>query len=87
MKKFLANLKPKFVKLVGQNLQRFENLKVGMELFGRFLLQAKETDEVKSFNTKHNLVSDGTDLEELFEQLAAILDRKVSEFEEKESGK
>nr|WP_253308881.1 hypothetical protein [Rickettsia endosymbiont of Ceutorhynchus assimilis] len=86
VKHFLGNFKVKFVKLVGDMVNKFSHIKVGVELFGRFLLQAKEQEEVKSFNVKFRLVSDGADLEELFQQFSVILDKKSTEFQEKESG-
>lgn len=86
-KEFLGHLQEKFIRLVGDNIKRFINIKVGVDLFGRFLLQAKEVEEVKSFNTKFRLVSDGADLEELFQQFTTILEKKCSEFQERDSGK
>ena len=87
VKRFLGHLKAKIIRLVGSHLEKQTNIKIGMELFGRFLLRTKEQLEIKSFNTKHALVSEDTDLEELFNQFREILDKKATEFEEKESGR
>ncbi|XP_060516284.1 uncharacterized protein LOC132695810 [Cylas formicarius] len=57
-----------------------------MELFGNFLLQTKEQEELKSFNTNYRLVSGNTDLEELYIQFLDILATKASEFQERDSG-
>ncbi|CAG9769955.1 unnamed protein product [Ceutorhynchus assimilis] len=86
VKEFLQHLQKKFIQLVGDMLNKFNHIKVGMELFGRFLLQTKEIEEVKSFNTKFTLVNEGADLEELFQQFSNILAKKCVEFQEKESG-
>ncbi|XP_030767535.1 uncharacterized protein LOC115891247 [Sitophilus oryzae] len=57
-----------------------------MELFGRFLLQTKEVEETKSFGSRFRGASQGTDLEELFDQFTTIIKRRFQEFNEKDSG-
>ena len=86
VKRFLTHLQARVIRLVGKNVEKHMNLKIGMELFGRFLLQSNEEMEIKSFNSRFQMVSGDTDLEELFVQFRDILDKKASEFEEKESG-
>ncbi|CAG9769728.1 unnamed protein product [Ceutorhynchus assimilis] len=86
VKDFLRHLEKKFIKLIEKNVQKFGHIKVGVELFGRFLLQAKDVEEVKSFNSKFQLVGIGLDLKKLFKQFSDITDKKCSEFQEKESG-
>ena len=86
VKRFVDHLKDKVIRLVGTNVLTHRNLKIGMELFGRFLLQANEEMEIKSFNSKFRMVSEDTDLEELFVQFRDILDKKAMEFEENKSG-
>ncbi|XP_060520636.1 early growth response protein 1-like isoform X2 [Cylas formicarius] len=86
VKGFLDHLRSKILTLVESNVRRYGNVKVGMELFGNFLLQTKEQEEVKSFNTKYRLVSGNTDLEELYVQFVDILATKASEFQERDSG-
>ena len=84
---FMQNLKEKTVNLLQANIRKYINIKIGMELFGRFLLQRKETTEIKSFNSRFRAVNDNTDLEELFDQYREILEKKATEFEQKESGR
>ena len=84
---FLANLREKIIALVRCQIERFGNVKVGMELFGRFLLQTKEVEETKSFGSRFRGASQGTDLEELFDQFTTIIKRRFQEFNEKDSGK
>ena len=86
VKRFLTHLQAKVIRLVGKNVEKHVNLKIGMELFGRFLLQSNEEMEIKSFNSRFQMVSGDTDLEELFAQFRDILDKKATEFAEKESG-
>ena len=86
VKRFLTHLQAKVIRLVGRNVEKHVNLKIGMELFGRFLLQSNEEMEIKSFNSRFQMVSGDTDLEELFAQFRDILDKKATEFAEKESG-
>ena len=85
-KRFVNNLKPKVVRLVEDHQHKFDFLKVGVELFGRFVLPTKETEEVKSFIAKYRMVSAGSDLGEMIDQVGDILDAKVSEFKERDSG-
>lgn len=59
VKRFVRHFQEKFAKLVGGHV------KFGVELFKQFLLQTAENEEVKSFNTKFQLVPAGTYLEEL----------------------
>jgi len=86
-KDFVNNLKPKVIRLVEDHLRKFDHLKVGVELFGRFLLPSEEREEVKSFNVRFRLVNANTDLEELVNQFNAILGAKFADFSEKDSGK
>ena len=72
--------------MVGDFLKKYDTIKVGIELFGRFLLQTKEVAEIKSFNTKFRLVSGGTDLEELYCQWVDIIIKKATQFAESDSG-
>ena len=86
-KDFVNALKPNVIKLVGDHLRKFDHLKVGVELFGRFLLPSEEREEVKSFTVRFRLVNENTDLEELVDQFNAILGAKFADFSEKDSGK
>jgi hypothetical protein len=86
-KDFVNSLKPKVIRLVEDHLQKFDHLKVGVELFGRFLLPTEEREEVKSFNVSFRLVNANSDLEEMVDQFNAILEAKYSDFSEKDSGK
>ena len=83
----MQNIKEKTVNLLQANIRKYSNVKIGMELFGRFLLQTKETTEIKSFNSRFRVVNANSDLEEMFNLYLEILEKKATEFEEKESGK
>ena len=83
---FMEKIKKKNINLLQANIRKYINVKIGMELFGRFCLQTQETTEIKSFNSRFQMVSGDTGLEELFTQFREILGKKATEFEEKESG-
>ena len=87
LKDFVNNLKPKVIRLVEEHRQKFDHLKAGVELFGRFALPTQEREDVKSFNVRFKLVNANTDLEELVDQFNAILGAKFADFSEKDSGK
>ena len=87
VKRFMDHLKEKFIKLMGDNIIYHQNVKVGVELFGRFLLQTSKAMEVKAFNIKFKTANENTDMEELYEQFVSIIDQKATEFAQKESGK
>lgn len=87
VKDFMESAKPKILPLVRSQLGKLKSLKVNFELFGYFILEAKERGDVKSFNTKNEIVVRGTDLEVVFQATTGVLDAKVAEFQERDSGK
>ena len=86
-KDFVHSLKPKVIRLLEEHRQKFDHMKAGVELFGRFALPTQEREEVKSFNVRFRPVNANSDLEELVDQFNAILDAKFADFSEKDSGK
>lgn len=83
---FMEDVKPKIVPLVRNQLGKLKSVKVNFELFGYFILEAKERGDVKTFNTRNEIVTMGTDLDGIFQSTTGILDAKVGEFQERDSG-
>lgn len=83
---FMTNLKEKILQLVEQQCKRYRSVKLNCELFGLFYLDSKEVSDIKSFNTKNQVITVGTDLYEIFDVLTGNFNQKVSEFQERDSG-
>ena len=84
---FMHTIKPDIIDTIKKELfQRRNSLKVNFELFASYMLpatQSQENDksEIKSFNSRYNLVTMSTDIEELYSKFLDILKRKSEEFQ------
>lgn len=87
VKDFMNEIKQKVVELISKNLTKFTSIKVNVELYGSYILEAKAIRDVKSFNTKNVIVTFGSVIDEIFDDFTNIIDGKVSEFQERQSGK
>lgn len=87
VKDFMNEVKQKVTDLISKNVVKFTSVKVNVELYGTYILEAKQLRDVKSFNTKNVVVTLGTDIDEIIGEFADVIDGKVSEFQERESGK
>lgn len=83
---FMADIKNKVLALIERKVSSFRSVKVNFELFGYFVLENQDLAEIKSFNTRNEIVTVGTDIAELYDNFSGVLDEKVSEFTERESG-
>lgn len=83
---FMTEIKNKVLELIQRKVDTFRSVKVNFELFGYFVLETQDLSEVKSFNTRNEIVTGGTDVGELYDNFIGVLDEKVSEFQERESG-
>lgn len=86
-REFFEEVAGKITKLLVQERIKHKNIKVNMELFGRFLNQTKELVEVKSFNTQNKILTEGSDIERIYDDFAQTMETKAQEFEERDSGK
>lgn len=84
---YMQELKNKVIALIERQVIKFRSVKFNVELFGYFILEAKELEDIKSFNTVNEIVSLGDDINQVYDNLTGILDGKVSEFQERDSGK
>lgn len=83
---FMTELKDKIINLIQGQMTKLTSVKVNFELFGYFILEAQELQEIKTFMTANEVVARGVDLSNLYDNLTGVLDEKVSEFQERDSG-
>lgn len=83
---YLTELKDKIINLIKRQVTLLISVKFNFELFGLFILESKDEHDVKSFITANEVATRGTDWDSLYDKLSGILDEKVSEFQERESG-
>lgn len=84
---FFSNIKDRVINLIAMGLQ--ENpLKINFELFACYVVSTKEDDEescikneVKSFNSKYEIVTTSTNLDEIYPHFYNVLKTKSEEFE------
>lgn len=84
-----------FMEEVGANLraqiildvQRHGSIKANLELAGLYYLERTEEKEVKTFQTKNQIITRGTNMDEYSHDLRQIFEKKTQEFAERESGK
>lgn len=83
----MSEIKNKVLELIRSGVSKFTAIKVNVELFGSYILETQHMRDVKSFNTKNVVVTVGTDVDQVYNDFTESLDGKVSEFQERESGK
>ena len=83
---FFKDVKNNFIRLISHQLSLHKSVKVNVELFGRFLLQSKETLEIKSFNTKNKVITVTSNLLDIYTLFLNEIKEKISIFAENGSG-
>lgn len=83
---YMAELKDKIISLIQRQVTKLTSVKFNFELFGYFVLEAQEIQDIKTFLTANEVATRGVDLSNLYDNLTGVLDEKVSEFQERESG-
>ncbi|KAB0790736.1 hypothetical protein PPYR_15666 [Photinus pyralis] len=86
LKEFTRSLTDVIQKLVREQIGIMGSLKVNCELFGHFILEAKERGDVKSFNTRNQILTVSSDLSEWFNDVISKFEADASEFQERDSG-
>lgn len=86
VREFMNDIWPKFHQLIQEQLDKLITIKVNTELFGNYFLQTKDITDIKSFRTKNVIITKSTDLEQYYEDLIQVLNEKLSEFLERDSG-
>lgn len=73
-------------KLIKISLRKHKCIKVNFELFAYFTLPNSAQQQIKSFNTKYNVILESTNLKEWCMDMAGVLKEKFSEYEQSQSG-
>lgn len=84
---FLENVRAKFVRIIEDSILLHKTIKINMEMFGNYFLKRTGEFSVKSFNTKYEVVTVGSNLQDLFTSMKEILLTKAQDFNENKSGK
>lgn len=83
---FFAEIKSKVLDLISTILQVQQSLKINMVVVGRYFLPAKEVVDEKSFNTSNEIVTVGSELEDVYNSFVEVMKVQSTEFQEKDSG-
>lgn len=83
---FFCELKEKVFQVMEYEIVKHKALKINAEVFGRYIHQAQELVDVKSFNTAYKVINEGADKDEIWTDFIDVMKTKASEFEESESG-
>ena len=83
---FLCLSQNDIMKLINMSLSKHTCIKLNFELFADYILPKSDERQLKSFNTKYEVVSKSTDLFDMFSRTIEIFKHKLSEFEHCQSG-
>lgn len=83
---FLVDYQNKILKLIKDCLNKHNCIKINFELFAYFILSRTGEQQLKSFNTKYEIVYCNSELNDLYFKLISTFERKLSEFQHSESG-
>lgn len=83
---FSSVIRERVLTLLESLLHVHGSIKVNMELYGLYYLLVTENVEIKSFNTKNKIITQGSDIYDLYNDYIAEMKNKMSEFEERDSG-
>ena len=72
--------------LLGNELLRQGQIKVNFELFGLYYLPSQDLRDIKSFYTNNSVITASVNLRDIYNDFTNTLDRKASEFLERDSG-
>lgn len=73
--------------IVKKYLQQFIALKINVELFSIYAKPETDATETKSFNTKNEVITQSTNLDDVFDQFKQDVITKAGNFNERGSGK
>lgn len=83
---FLQDNKRVMIKLIDESVAKNVCIKVNFELFAHFILYKTNEQQLKSFNTKYEIIYKNTDLNIFFMNMIDKINQKITEFEHCESG-
>jgi hypothetical protein len=58
-----------------------------METFTNYILQTRETSDIKAFNSCNRIIDESVDISGIYQDFVDTMTSQTSEFEEKDSGK
>lgn len=67
-------------------LSKNTSIKVNFELFAYFMLPKSNEQQLKSFNTRYEIIYNSTDFNNIYSKIIEVFKRKLTEFEHCESG-
>lgn len=86
IKSFRDEIKEKVLRVIELELTKHKLIKINFELFSLYYSQVVQSQEIKSQNTPYNIISTSTNLNDVYEDLFEIIDKKADEFAERDSG-
>lgn len=84
---FMTNIREKVFALLEGYLNIHRSVKVNVELYGLYYLGSKENVEIKSFNTRNKVMTEGSNMYGVWLEYVDEICNKMSEFQERDSGK
>uniref|UniRef100_V5I8X1 Uncharacterized protein n=1 Tax=Anoplophora glabripennis TaxID=217634 RepID=V5I8X1_ANOGL len=84
---FFSHVKPKIISLLEDVINVHKSIKVNMETFAKYILQTRDTCDIKSFNSSNRILDESVDLDDILQKFIDMMTSQTSEFEEKDSGK
>lgn len=67
-------------------VEAHRTVKVNLELAGLYYLERTQEEEVKTFQTKNQIITRSTNMDEYSQDLQQVFEKKTQEFAERESG-
>lgn len=85
---FLKHITESVTMLINENLQTHTSIKVNVELFGGYMVEKGDEYkyDVKSFNTKNEIITLSTELNNVYKDWIHIIKTKAEDFNDRESG-
>lgn len=83
---FFNDIKEKVLELISEQILKFHNLKVNVELFGLFRNEVRKVQNVKAFNTKNIVVGTQSEGDQIYSKFSEQIEADVSDFVQNGSG-
>ena len=84
---FNNDVREKILTLIESVRYAHNSVKVNLECFALYYLANHDDAEIKSFNTRNVIITSGVDLCEIYRNFSDEISAKMSEFQERDSGK
>jgi hypothetical protein len=87
LNEFIEEIREKMINLIHENVEKHTTVKLNLELFGLYTLESQNLFDVKSFNTRNIIITLGSNWSNIIDDFKGVIENKMSEFLEKDSGK